>query len=494
MDVDITPEEYTSLKKGLNMTASEKEYIEEQLQQQENKYYVILISMINRAGYSAEQQKRIDDELELIHLSGSSKQLCMAYLIAKKLKEDNQCFSARGTMGNSLICYLLGITKFSPFDPQFKYVLPYQLFLGIKESPKKVNVTINVPYGYTGILLKMLQEAMIEDTEFYDTVDDNGKRLPFNLAWSYKGFAKTTVFKQNSPCSENEDYYIGCSKLRNYVESFDLPESYPCTISSELRKWDGSYIDREIGFKKLNEYLDDDYLFTNYKNKMAGKGNYWEYCLGNAAKHNVYDETAERLMICREDVWEELKKLNADESTRYHFFEQIRNGRAREFTREQEALFESAGETECLNKIKGYLYIFPVAHAIEEVETAIEIAWHKYIMRQEDGIYEKVIYTTEKSIEAKQKIETVAQYYGYSYNQLIGKNRSKPVSKARNMAMYICHECLGISFSFIGELFGNRDITTVIHGWAAIKDLLQKDDDIIRNDINSIIEQLHIEQ
>ena len=105
----------------------------------------------------------------------------------------------------------------------------------------------------------------------------------------------------------------------------------------------------------------------------------------------------------------------------------------------------------------------------------------------------KSIYITEIGTKAKHTIEKVGQYYGFSYKELVEKSRfsrSKPVSKARNIAMYICHEYIDISFSFIGELFGGRDIRTVLHGCTIIENLLSEEDEIVTKDLKNLIECL----
>ena len=53
--------------------------------------------------------------------------------------------------------------------------------------------------------------------------------------------------------------------------------------------------------------------------------------------------------------------------------------------------------------------------------------------------------------------------------------RKKDIAHARQIAMYLCRELTGISLPKIGEEFGNRDHTTVMHGINKITEEIQKD-------------------
>jgi len=61
-------------------------------------------------------------------------------------------------------------------------------------------------------------------------------------------------------------------------------------------------------------------------------------------------------------------------------------------------------------------------------------------------------------------INAVSKYYDMTPDKLTSKLRSADVSNARNVAMYICRDYLELKYEKIGELFGGRKHTTVIHG------------------------------
>lgn len=56
-----------------------------------------------------------------------------------------------------------------------------------------------------------------------------------------------------------------------------------------------------------------------------------------------------------------------------------------------------------------------------------------------------------------------AQYFNLSIEDLQGSSRSRTLTTARQIAMYLCRELTDLSLPKIGEAFGGRDHTTVMH-------------------------------
>lgn len=80
------------------------------------------------------------------------------------------------------------------------------------------------------------------------------------------------------------------------------------------------------------------------------------------------------------------------------------------------------------------------------------------------------------SIENIQK--TVAEYYKVKMSDLLSKKRTRFIARARQMGMTLAKELTNHSLPEIGDAFGGRDHTTVIHGHRKIKSLLASDIDI----------------
>ena len=77
------------------------------------------------------------------------------------------------------------------------------------------------------------------------------------------------------------------------------------------------------------------------------------------------------------------------------------------------------------------------------------------------------------SIETVQK--AVSDFYSLSVNDLKGKKRTQKIVYPRQLAMFICREMTDFSTTEIGESFGGRDHTTVMHSIDKIQSLLITD-------------------
>jgi len=65
-----------------------------------------------------------------------------------------------------------------------------------------------------------------------------------------------------------------------------------------------------------------------------------------------------------------------------------------------------------------------------------------------------------------------AQYFGVTMDDLTGGSRSRVLVTARQIAMYLCRELTDLSLPKIGQAFGGRDHTTVMHADRKIRQLM----------------------
>jgi chromosomal replication initiator protein len=91
------------------------------------------------------------------------------------------------------------------------------------------------------------------------------------------------------------------------------------------------------------------------------------------------------------------------------------------------------------------------------------------------------------SIEAIQKI--VAEHYNIKSDDMKAKKRTRTVAFPRQVAMYLSRELTDLSLPKIGEEFGGRDHTTVIHAYEKIQEML-RDDPTLSRTIRRIIDKL----
>ncbi len=71
-------------------------------------------------------------------------------------------------------------------------------------------------------------------------------------------------------------------------------------------------------------------------------------------------------------------------------------------------------------------------------------------------------------------ISTTAEYFRLSVDDLYGSSRSQAIATARQIAMYLCRELTNLSLPKIGQLFGNRDHTTVMYANKKIAELMKE--------------------
>ncbi|HEY7401239.1 MAG TPA: chromosomal replication initiator protein DnaA [Actinomycetota bacterium] len=87
---------------------------------------------------------------------------------------------------------------------------------------------------------------------------------------------------------------------------------------------------------------------------------------------------------------------------------------------------------------------------------------------------------TETEIPPPLILEETARYFSLSTGDLLSKSRSRPLTQARHIAMYLMRECTGLSLVKIGEIFGGRDHTTALHGIKKIEAEMQARDATFR--------------
>jgi chromosomal replication initiator protein len=84
---------------------------------------------------------------------------------------------------------------------------------------------------------------------------------------------------------------------------------------------------------------------------------------------------------------------------------------------------------------------------------------------------------------------TVADYYGISFSDLSAKKKTKALSDPRQLAMYITREITEYAWTEIGQEFGGRDHSTVMHAYDKIKDKM-KTDPTLEGRIQNLIKKI----
>ena len=83
--------------------------------------------------------------------------------------------------------------------------------------------------------------------------------------------------------------------------------------------------------------------------------------------------------------------------------------------------------------------------------------------------------TARHAIDPERILEEVSRQYKVATADLLGRNRSKTIALARQVAMYLLIYELELSPTEVGRLLGNRDHSTVIHGAGKINGEINED-------------------
>jgi chromosomal replication initiator protein len=86
--------------------------------------------------------------------------------------------------------------------------------------------------------------------------------------------------------------------------------------------------------------------------------------------------------------------------------------------------------------------------------------------------------TSPKKITIEFIQKEVSSYYGLDLKDLISKKRNKHISYPRQIAMYLCRKYTDASYPQIGEQFGGRDHTTVMHANDKIEKEILNDQEV----------------
>lgn len=130
-----------------------------------------------------------------------------------------------------------------------------------------------------------------------------------------------------------------------------------------------------------------------------------------------------------------------------------------------------------LNRLMVYCQLNNTSPSLEKVKSALA----------------NIIFSPRKRNASPKKImRVVAEFYNVSVEDLIRKSRKKEYVNPRQIAMFIIRKELETSLPMIGELFGGRDHTTVIHAVEKVKNLA-KEKEGVKYEIGLITEKVYVE-
>ncbi len=125
-------------------------------------------------------------------------------------------------------------------------------------------------------------------------------------------------------------------------------------------------------------------------------------------------------------------------------------------------------------------------HNIRELEGALlRVAAFASLLRKQIDIriaeraVEDLLPQSDGELPVEAILDETASYFHLTREDLVGKSRSRPLTTARHVAMYLARECTGLSLLKIGEVF-NRDHSTVLHGINKVQALMKARGSVFR--------------
>ncbi|GHA14353.1 chromosomal replication initiator protein DnaA [Arenicella chitinivorans] len=145
-----------------------------------------------------------------------------------------------------------------------------------------------------------------------------------------------------------------------------------------------------------------------------------------------------------------------------------------------------------LNDDVAFMVAKKIRSNVRELEGALHrlVASSRFTGREidldlaKDTLQDLTLFQERKiSIENIQK--TVAEFFGIRVSDLKSKRRNRQIARPRQVAMALAKELTNMSLPDIGDAFGGRDHTTVIHACKKVDELV-KTDSKINEDYNSL--------
>ena len=112
------------------------------------------------------------------------------------------------------------------------------------------------------------------------------------------------------------------------------------------------------------------------------------------------------------------------------------------------------------------------------------------IQLAEEALKDIISPNEKKIITPDLIVEVVSEHYNLSPSDIYSKDKSRNVSFPRQIVMYLCRRLTDLSVTEIGKTLGNRDHSTVLHGFDKVSNDIKKDSSL-HNTIDVLIKKIN---
>lgn len=133
---------------------------------------------------------------------------------------------------------------------------------------------------------------------------------------------------------------------------------------------------------------------------------------------------------------------------------------------------------------------------IRELEGMLsKVCFYATLMGQKTATLEIVNEALKDTITANKQtltsdriLDAVCKYFSIEKEDLLGKKKNKEIVEPRQIAMYLMYDMLDLPLTSIGQFFGGRDHTTVMHAREKVTQMIKNNNRIkvIVNDLKSL--------
>lgn len=113
--------------------------------------------------------------------------------------------------------------------------------------------------------------------------------------------------------------------------------------------------------------------------------------------------------------------------------------------------------------------------ALNKVHAGVTMLGRKIDLDMVREAIKEDVFARAHSINSDSIKDMVAEYYGISVKELVGKKRARHIARPRQIAMALTRQFVGDSYPEIGQAFGGRDHTTVMHACEKVEQLRAED-------------------
>ncbi len=134
--------------------------------------------------------------------------------------------------------------------------------------------------------------------------------------------------------------------------------------------------------------------------------------------------------------------------------------------------------------LEGALTKLAAQASVEEVPISLELSSRIIEQYYKNRAFQKP--------DFDQIVDAVSRHFKISIEEIKGVSRKAPIVHARHIAVFITRELTGDSWKHIGSLFGDRDHTSMMHGYQKISEMMIRDREL-RSSVKQLIRNLYPE-